>query len=82
MLNDHDAGFSKKLLGVVIDKLSVDKDVGFMGKNFLDLLLHLGFFGFFDFTNLLERVNLYFATHDFDFVVVHWSVSYHNSWVF
>mmetsp|Transcript_9730 Transcript_9730/g.13306 ORF Transcript_9730/g.13306 Transcript_9730/m.13306 type:complete len:334 (+) Transcript_9730:749-1750(+) len=74
MLDHHDAGVSHELLGVVVDKLSVDEHVGSVGKDLVHLRLHLLLLGLLDLGNGGHRVNLDFGAHDLDLVVIHGGV--------
>lgn len=67
------------MLGVVIDKLSVDENIGLKRKNFVDFCLHLSLFCLFDFSNLLHRVDLNLRAHNLDLVVVHGGVGDHDA---
>merc|ERR1711957_1066363 len=72
----------KELLGVVVDELSVDENVGLVGQDALHFIEHLLLLGGFNLTNSAHGVDLNFIAHNFDFIVIHGSVGDHNSAVF
>ena len=71
MFDNHDASLGEKLLRVVVDKLSVNENVGSVGQNFLNLGVHLGLFSSFNVSDGSHGVDLDLGAHDFDLVVVH-----------
>jgi len=78
VLNNHNAGTSEELLGVVVNKLSINEDIGLVGKNFVDFSLHLSLLSFLNFTDLLHRVDLDLGAHNLDLVVIEGGVGNHN----
>jgi len=82
VLDDHNALLGKELLGVVVDELSVDENVGLVGQDALHFIEHLLLLGGFNLTNSAHGVDLNFSAHNFDFIVIHGSVGDHNSAVF
>ena len=81
MFDNHDAGVSQKLLWVVVDQLSVDEDVGSMGQDFLNLIVHLLLLSSLNFGDGSHGVDLDLGAHNLNFIVVHGSVSNKNAWV-
>ena len=75
MLDDHNSSLSEELLGVVVDELSVNEYIRLVSEDALDLIEHFLLLGLFDFTNSAHGVDLNFGAHNFDFIVVHRSVS-------
>lgn len=82
VLDDHDAFLSEELLGVVVDELSVDEDVGLVGNDLVDLPLHLQLLGLFDLGDLHHGVDLHLGSENLDFVVVHGGVGDEDLGVF
>lgn len=82
VLNDHNAGISQKLFGVVVNKLPVDENIGLVCKDLIDLFLHLALLGFFELTNILDRVSAHLRAHNLNLVVVHGGVGNHHAAVF
>ena len=78
MLNDHDSFFDEELFGVVVDKLPIDVDVGLVGCDSFDFLLHLHFLSLGDLVDFLEGFDPDSGSVDFDFVVVHGGVGSQN----
>lgn len=81
VLDDHDAGVSHQLLWVVVDELTVDEDVWFVGEDLVDLLLHLHLLCFFDLGHFHDGIDLDLGTKDLDLVCVHLGVGNHDLWV-
>ena len=79
MLNNHNTGFSKKLLRVVIDQLSVDEDIGAVSQDSVNLGLHLLLLSLLDLSNSGHGVDLYLGSHDLNFIVIHGSVGDENA---
>jgi len=75
MLDDHNTSLSEELLGVVVDKLSVNENVGSVLKDFVDLSLHLHLLGLLDIGNSGHGVDLDLRAHNLNFIVVHRGVS-------
>ena len=71
MLDDHNTGVSEELLGVVVDELSVNENVGSVLEDFVDLSLHLHLLGLLDLGNGGHGVDLDLGAHNLNFVVVH-----------
>lgn len=78
MLDDHDTGIGKQLLGIIVDELPVDEDIGLVSQNFVDFALHLKLLSLLDLGDFHDAVDLDLRTHDLDFVVVHGSVCDHD----
>ena len=78
MLNHGDTSLLKELLGVVVDELTVDEDIGLVGKDFVNLGLHLALLSVLNLTNLVHRVDLDLGAHDLDLVVVERGISNHD----
>jgi hypothetical protein len=81
MFDNHDTSVSEELLGVVVDQLSVNKNVGSMGQNFLNLSSHLSFLSSLNVGDGGHGVDLDLGAHNLNFIVVHGSVSNENAWV-
>ena len=71
VLNGHDAGLSKELLGIVVDELAVDKAVDAVRDDLGHLRLHLILLGRLDLGNLRHRVDAHARAKDLDLVRVH-----------
>lgn len=82
VLNDHNASLSQKLLGVVVNELPVDENIGLVLEDIFDLVLHLALLGFFELTNILNRISAYLGSHNLNLVVVHGGVGNHYATVF
>ena len=79
VLNNHDTGVSKKLLGIVINELSVNEDVGLVGKDLVNLPLHLELLSLLDLSDLHDGVDLDLRAEDLNLVVVHGRVGDHDA---
>lgn len=79
VLNNHNTGVSKELLGIVINELSVDENVGLVGKDFVNLSLHLHLLGLLDLSDLHDGVDSDLRAEDLNLVVVHGRVGDHDA---
>ena len=71
VLDGHDARVGEQLLGVVVDELTVDEDVGAVLADALHLLLHLLLLGELELGHLGHRVDLDARAEHLDLVGVH-----------
>lgn len=82
MFNRHDPAFGKERFGIVVDQLSINKDVAIVCQNTVHLVLHLGLFGLFDGSNLIDAVHFDPGSVNFDFIRIHGCVGDENFGVF
>eukprot|EP01139_Manchomonas_bermudensis_P016425 Amastigsp_a512768_109.p2 type:complete len:421 gc:universal Amastigsp_a512768_109:314-1576(+) len=79
VLDGHDAGVGKELLGVVVDELAVDEHIDVVREDALDLGLHLGALGELDLGDLVSLVDTHARRENFDLVRVHRRVGDQNA---
>lgn len=79
VLDDHYTFLRKELLGVVVNKLTINEDIRFVVQNFLDFHFHFFFLSCLNFGNFIHRINLNFWAMNFNFIIVHGSVCNKNS---
>lgn len=82
MLNNQNSLLDEQLLGVVIDQLPVDEDVGLVGSDLVDFFTHLLSLGFGDLLHFLQRFDSDSRAVDLDLVVVHRGVADEHAAVF
>lgn len=70
------------LFWVVIDKLTVDKTAWLVGKNAIDLFLHLLLLSLFDLCDLGGTLNAHATAEDFHLVCIHGSIGNEHAGVF
>jgi len=81
MLNDHNTSVSKELFWIIINQLSIDENIRFVCKNFIDFSLHLLFFGFLDISDFQDGINLNLGSQNLNLISVHLGVGNHDLWV-
>jgi hypothetical protein len=81
MLDDHYTSLSEELLGVVVDKLTVDKYVGLVSEDLIDLKLHFALFCLLNIGDTLQGVDANLGAHNFDLIVIHGGIGNHNAGV-
>ena len=74
MLDNDDSLFDEELLGVVVDELAVDIDVGVVGGYLVHLLLHLHLLSFRNLLDLFQGLDPHPGAVDLDLIVVHGGV--------
>mmetsp|Transcript_115344 Transcript_115344/g.246512 ORF Transcript_115344/g.246512 Transcript_115344/m.246512 type:complete len:332 (-) Transcript_115344:28-1023(-) len=78
MFDGHDASFLEKLVRVVIDQLSVDKDVAVVLANLFHLCFHLVPLCLLNLLHGFKRVDLHASSIDLNLVRIHLAICDHH----
>lgn len=82
VLDSHQAGIGEKLLGIVVDELTIDEDVAAVRNDSFHFCSHLGLLGRFDFGDLGSRLDTDATAKHFDLVRIHWRIGDEHLGVF